>query len=588
MRSRVSTKRCLATVFLGTCLLAWPKIVFAADPTNSPDTNSFQWLTDALTRNDLKAVVNMGSNYMVGNGVPQDGVLAVKILATAAVYGDSDAKRFMGFAYANGSGVPQDSIRARDWFESAARDGNAKGQVNLGEFESLMSPPDYTNAFYWDKKSAEQGYAPAQHDLGALYESGFGVPADRVEALKWLELAADGGSKDATSEQDLLKAVMDPSQKQEAERRAKAFRPKASERIPLDADESATCPLSDYFEIPAKMFGEPSSLLVDTGSFITTLDSGYKERLGGLLMTINSPRLNFDLYAGPEIYLGQKRFALLLATVTDFQEVVKVIGHPLDGILGMNFLKDHVICFDTDGSVFMVEGSVPEAVKKNALALALKETAKDVFGVEAVLNDKEPVLLTLDTGDSGSLSLNQTDWHRVYSEGITNPAIGKSIRFGPKMENIVAEHKRARLHKLTLGTNVYINLIADATPGSISRLGQKFFQRHLCVMDFPNRTLYLVRGRDFDHPDEADMSGLRIWMIGGKILVESVEKDSPAARVGMATGDEIISVNGREAASLGLREISLVLKSNPGDRVSIQVIRTGKNETFAFVLERRI
>jgi C-terminal processing protease CtpA/Prc len=67
-----------------------------------------------------------------------------------------------------------------------------------------------------------------------------------------------------------------------------------------------------------------------------------------------------------------------------------------------------------------------------------------------------------------------------------------------------------------------------------------------------------------------------------------VEKDSPASRAGMAAGDEIISVNGREAASLSLREIRQILRSNPGDRVTIQAARQGKTETFTFLLKRSI
>jgi PDZ domain/Sel1 repeat len=587
MRSRISAKRGLIAALLGIILFARPGTGFAAEPTNSPDTNSFQWLTDALARNDLKAVVNMGSNYLMGHGVPQDGVMAVKILATAAVYGDSDAKRFMGFAYGNGSGVPQDAIRARDWFESSARDGNAKGQANFGEYESLLSPPDYTNAFLWVKRSAEQGYAPAQYDLGTMYDSGVGVTVDRVEAYKWLKIGADGGSKDAARERDLLAIFIDPSQKQEAERRVKAFKTKSPERIPLDADEAATCPLSDYFEISAKMFGEPRCLIVDTGSFITILDSYYKDSLVDLQMTINTAGSSFNLYAGPDIYLGQKRFALLLATVTGLKEFSEVMGRTLDGILGIDFLKNHVVCFDPDQGVFTVQGSVPEAVKKSALAIPLKETAKDVFCVEAMLNGKE-VLLTIDTGNNGSIELNEADWRRVFPKGTTNIATGKSMRFGPHMEKIVEELKSARLHRLTLGTNVYTNLIADAVMGSNSLLGQEFFRRQLCVMDFPNRTLYLVPGRDFNRPDEEDMSGLELWKIGGKILVEPVDKDSPASRAGMAAGDEIISVNGREAASLSLREIRQILRSNPGDRVTIQAARQGKTETFTFLLKRSI
>ena len=41
--------------------------------------------------------------------------------------------------------------------------------------------------------AAEQSFAPAQYNLGVMYDNGDGVPQDEVEAMRWYRLAADQG-----------------------------------------------------------------------------------------------------------------------------------------------------------------------------------------------------------------------------------------------------------------------------------------------------------------------------------------------------------------------------------------------------------
>ena len=43
-------------------------------------------------------------------------------------------------------------------------------------------PNDGAEAAKWYRKAADQGYAKAQHNLGVLYDHGYGVPKDEVEA----------------------------------------------------------------------------------------------------------------------------------------------------------------------------------------------------------------------------------------------------------------------------------------------------------------------------------------------------------------------------------------------------------------------
>ncbi len=88
-------------------------------------------------------------------------------------------------------------------------------------------PHDYTQAVNWYRKAAEQGYATARYNLGAMYDKGHGVPQDFVLAHMWLNLAAAQGDSEAKKLRDELAEKMTPSQIAEAQRLAREWRPKS-------------------------------------------------------------------------------------------------------------------------------------------------------------------------------------------------------------------------------------------------------------------------------------------------------------------------------------------------------------------------
>ncbi|MDO8705309.1 MAG: hypothetical protein Q7J84_10225 [Sulfuricaulis sp.] len=60
------------------------------------------------------------------------------------------------------------------------------------------------------RKAAEQGNAEAQVDMGILYEFGFHMPKNAVNALAWYMRAAEQGDAVAIKRRDLLKSQMTP------------------------------------------------------------------------------------------------------------------------------------------------------------------------------------------------------------------------------------------------------------------------------------------------------------------------------------------------------------------------------------------
>ena len=70
-------------------------------------------------------------------------------------------------------------------------------QPDLQAAAAAYKPKDYATALRHLRPLAKQGDAPAQHDVGVMYEMGWGVPKDLKEAVRWFRLAAKQGNNKA-------------------------------------------------------------------------------------------------------------------------------------------------------------------------------------------------------------------------------------------------------------------------------------------------------------------------------------------------------------------------------------------------------
>ncbi len=70
------------------------------------------------------------------------------------------------------------------------------------------------------QKQAAAGDPEAQHNLGAMYQNGEGVPQDKSQAVTWYQKAAAQGHEKAIKNRDLVKQDMTTEQIAEEERRS--------------------------------------------------------------------------------------------------------------------------------------------------------------------------------------------------------------------------------------------------------------------------------------------------------------------------------------------------------------------------------
>ncbi|KAF9904931.1 hypothetical protein EC991_002231 [Linnemannia zychae] len=108
---------------------------------------------------------------------------------------DRDAQAALGDKYHGGYGVIQDFSKAFEWYFKAANQGHVEAQSSIGDLyrSGKGVGVDYIQARVWYLKAAMQGNSNAQHGIGILYLYGLGTPHDYSQALDWLLKSANQG-----------------------------------------------------------------------------------------------------------------------------------------------------------------------------------------------------------------------------------------------------------------------------------------------------------------------------------------------------------------------------------------------------------
>ena len=103
--------------------------------------------------------------YCDGKGVPKDLEKGMRMIRDAAILGSYPAQFYLGNHYQEGVGVPRDLDHARRSFRLCAATGHADCQVRLAKL--LLGLPqrqerDYVQAIAWLELAADQGQPEAR------------------------------------------------------------------------------------------------------------------------------------------------------------------------------------------------------------------------------------------------------------------------------------------------------------------------------------------------------------------------------------------------------------------------------------------
>ena len=112
--------------------------------------------------------------------------------------GNLAAIKLLGDLYLDGKGgLQQDYAMAMETYRIAADQDYAPAQAQLGYMyqNALGVEADYAAAMEWNSRAAEQGDPQGQAQIGYLYQFGLGVTQNLDEAGRWYTRAKEGGSE---------------------------------------------------------------------------------------------------------------------------------------------------------------------------------------------------------------------------------------------------------------------------------------------------------------------------------------------------------------------------------------------------------
>ena len=316
------------------------------------------------------------------------------------------------------------------------------------------------------------------------------------------------------------------------------------------------------------------------------------------------------------------------------------MGIPIHGILGSAFFKNFVVKTDYISKKLTFYDPLEYRAKKcnNCETLQLKfHNNKPYVTIKmaSLESSVREITLLVDSGSSDALWLFE-------QEGVlpTNPKKYLNDFLGLGFSGNIFG-KRSKLDRVWLG-DYSLKEVKVAFPDKSATDGIGFYEerdgsiggdllkRFTVTMDYRSKTMILQKNRNFSDPFYYNMSGLTIEHDGVDVVTESntstnftfsraenkdsgalssagedvnfftqislvpryvvvnVREGSPAEIAGLKLGDEIVTVNGREAYRIKLFALNTLFSSRVGKRISLKFKRNNVISKAVFTLKKVI
>lgn len=329
-------------------------------------------------------------------------------------------------------------------------------------------------------------------------------------------------------------------------------------------------PGGDGVVIPALVDGKVANLLLDTGATVSSVDTSFRALLGSpvrrhAIHTPDGASSEVEVFSAPEMKLGTMPIDGVKEIVCLDCSRFREHGLDMQGFIGMDFLQRHVVRLDYDrGEVSFLR--VAPANPGSAVNLGLTSRGIPTLTLSVGGLGRRSFLIDTGTVTATSGDMDSPSIDRLLAKGEAT-LINKS-QFLTQLS--VADCREIQVDEVTLESFQHSKLVFGEMPAN-NVVGLHYLSRYIVTFDFPHMKMYLKPGLRFRDPDEIDLnlSGASIARLSGKTTVLRVKKNGSARAAGLAPGDTIIAIDGKQAASLPLAKIRKTLSSAGKHRLRV-------------------
>jgi len=261
--------------------------------------------------------------------------------------------------------------------------------------------------------------------------------------------------------------------------------------------------------------------------------------------------------------------------VNDYEILTNVYGIKIDGIIGYSFFSKYIIKVNPDSSIIEVfePGSLRypsggyllhplfTALPIQPLRIKDSRTVNSNFYLDTGAGLS--FLLSKDFIDDSAFLLKKRVLMPVEAQGLGGKkrmmlTIIKEVKIGPYIFRRVPTHILDDEYNIT------------SYPYLGGLIGNEILRRFNVIFNYPKREVHLLPNSHFREPFDYSYSGMSIYYIDGKVIIDDVIKDSPAFKAGFKTDDVILGVNTN--FSNDINQYKDILQSE-GERVKVLIMR---------------
>jgi hypothetical protein len=362
----------------------------------------------------------------------------------------------------------------------------------------------------------------------------------------------------------------------------------------------------DFLVLPVTIDGESYKFVVDTGCTRTAFDTSLRKHMGkpaGKFKTKSASGhiVEGETFEPPHATIGDlglelpsecdsafQLFGIVRiarkppqpAPLVDLSDVRKT-GHAVRGVIGMDFLRNHVIRIDFDKGKLWFLRSAPEPtefhVKIDWDNYGLPRLAAQIIG-------ETPKPFLIDTGHVGFDNAGDLEESLFHSLLQTKRATARQEESGYDFLGNEIKTRSAIVKSVEVGIFDHANLRFATRNQSILGLG--YWSRYVVTLDFPNSKLYLSPVPRFRSPFGRHVgSGMSLVSDNGRIVAESVRKGGPAALAGVKVGDIITRIANTPVNGVSIFGVYEALDA--ADKTSLTIQRGKESRTLTLVLAPR-
>ena len=375
--------------------------------------------------------------------------------------------------------------------------------------------------------------------------------------------------------------------------------------------------------------------VVDTGAGYLALDGRLADLLG-ISETAGATR-DVGLAARPlkRLELGARQMDLVSPILTIDAEVIRnVTDREVLGLLGEAQFAGQVLRVDYPGSMLTLSHLGPSSAPRQAKSGSSPvrdRAARSARALQGLLNRGAVAVPFRRAGDGKLLVSARVSGSRgaALSRSLTlvlDTGATKTVLFRSALDERSPRHRGwksicgvsaptlfghaeaciARVPRLELAgaqgnlmlhdTDAVIlegplrKLLSGATGEPIhGLLGYSFLKHYRVTLDEPNGIAWFeCEPEDWDgRANEYSHVGIQVERRVGSVSVVGVLAGSPAAYAGIAVGDEVVRLDGHDAAGMDILDLTRRMEGDPGTVLSL-VIRRGNHEYDHRLVRRRL